>query len=126
MARVADVDAARTAVDRAAALTHRLLAFARRQALQPKLVEPDALVEGMAELIRRTVGPSVEFVLRPADGIWTVETLPRRRGRSYRVTHAGTVTVSSRTWAQGGRIVDTMEQVRGLLGEEVFATLREV
>ncbi len=66
------VDAARTTVDRAAALTNRLLAFARRQALQPKLVEPNALVEGMAELIRRTVGPSVEVLLRPADGIWTV------------------------------------------------------
>jgi len=66
------VDAARTTVDRAAALTNRLLAFARRQALQPKLVEPDALVEGMGELIRRTVGPSVEVLLRSADGIWTV------------------------------------------------------
>ncbi len=66
------VDAACTTVDRAAALTNRLLAFARRQALQPKLVEPDALVEGMAELIRRTVGPSVEVLLRPGDGVWTV------------------------------------------------------
>ena len=66
------VDAARTTVDRAAALTNRLLAFASRQALQPKAVEPDKMVEGMAELIRGMVGPSVEVVLRPGDGIWTV------------------------------------------------------
>jgi PAS domain S-box-containing protein len=59
-------------VERAAALTHRLLAFARRQALQPRPVEPDELVEGMAELIRRTVGPGVTVELRLGDGVWTV------------------------------------------------------
>jgi len=66
------VDAARKTVERAAALTHRLLAFARRQTLQPRPVEPDELVEGMAELIRRTVGPEVEVELRMGEGIWTV------------------------------------------------------
>jgi len=66
------VDAARKTVERAAALTHRLLAFARRQTLQPRAVEPDELVEGMAELIRRTVGPEVEVELRMGNGIWTV------------------------------------------------------
>ena len=66
------VNTARTTVDRAAALTNRLLAFARRQALQPKPLKADALVEGVTELIRGTVGPSVEVVLRPGDGIWTV------------------------------------------------------
>ena len=74
--RAADADryaeGARATVERAAALTHRLLAFARRQALQPKPVEPDELVEGMAELIRRTVGPAVAVELRMGDGIWTV------------------------------------------------------
>jgi signal transduction histidine kinase len=66
------VDAARTTVSRAAALTNRLLAFARRQSLQPKPTEPNALVQGMAELIRGTVGPSVEVVLRLGSGVWTV------------------------------------------------------
>jgi PAS domain S-box-containing protein len=46
-------------IDRAAALTHRLLAFARRQSLDPRAVAPSALVEGLGELIRRTVGPQV-------------------------------------------------------------------
>ncbi len=65
-------DAARKTVERAAALTHRLLAFARRQALQSEPVKPDALVEGTAELIRRTVGLGVQVELRIGDGIWTV------------------------------------------------------
>ena len=70
--RVADalrfLGTARTAVDRAAGLTRRLLAFARRQRLEPKPVDPDALVAGMADLVRRTVGPAVRLELRLRDG----------------------------------------------------------
>jgi PAS domain S-box-containing protein len=66
------LDAARDASDRAAALTNRLLAFARRQALDPRPVDPDRLAEGMAELIRRTVGPAIQVELRMGNGIWTV------------------------------------------------------
>ena len=66
------VDSARKAVSRAAALTNRLLAFARRQALQPKPVVLDTLVEGMAGLIRHTVGPGVQVELRLRNGEWIV------------------------------------------------------
>jgi PAS domain S-box-containing protein len=55
-----------TATDRGAALTHRLLAFARRQALDPKPVSPDTLLGGMAELVRHTVGPSIRVEVRLA------------------------------------------------------------
>ena len=51
--------ASRAAIERAAALTHRLLAFARRQALDPRSVDIGELVEGMADLLRRTLGPAV-------------------------------------------------------------------
>ncbi len=64
------VAVAQQSVDRAAGLTHRMLAFARRQALNPRPVEPDALVHGIAELIQRTVGPGVQLVLRLHDGVW--------------------------------------------------------
>lgn len=47
------------ATRKAAALTHRLLAFARRQTLVPVQTDVHALIDGMAELVRRTVGPSV-------------------------------------------------------------------
>src|SRR5947208_16668960 len=70
--RTADVlrflDTARQAVDRAAGLTRRLLAFARRQRLEPKPVDADELVAGIADLIRRTMGPAVRLELRLRDG----------------------------------------------------------
>ena len=53
------VDAAQDAARRAAALTHRLLAFSRRQTLDPRPTDTNMLVAGMEELIRRTVGPEV-------------------------------------------------------------------
>ncbi len=53
------VETAQDAARRAAALTHRLLAFSRRQTLDPKPTDVSGLVDGMAELIRRTVGPGV-------------------------------------------------------------------
>jgi len=58
------IEAANDAALRAAGLTRRLLAFARRQRLEPRVVDPDALVSGMAELVRRTVGPAIEVELR--------------------------------------------------------------
>ena len=66
------VAAASQAVDRAAGLTHRLLAFSRRQTLQPTAVEPDRLVRGMEDLIRRTLGPQVRLEHEPHDDVWTI------------------------------------------------------
>ena len=66
------VASAQRTVARAAALTHRLLAFARRQALHPRPVAPDELVRGMAELIGRTAGPGVAVRLDLDDGTWPV------------------------------------------------------
>ncbi len=65
------VAAARESVDRAAGLTHRMLSFARRQALQPGPVDPDQLVLGMEDLIRRTVGPAIQLDLSLHDGVWS-------------------------------------------------------
>ncbi len=66
------VESAQKTVGRAAALTNRLLAFARRQALQPRPVVADNLIQGMAELIQQTAGPSVTLDLRLHDGVWSV------------------------------------------------------
>ena len=66
------VDSARTTVGRAAALTHRLLAFARRQTLQPKPVVADTLVLGLEDLLRQTVGPAITVELQTRDGTWPV------------------------------------------------------
>jgi PAS domain S-box-containing protein len=66
------VATARKSIERASGLTHRMLAFARRQALQPRPVDPDALVGGMEDMIRRTLGPAIRPELRLGDGVWTV------------------------------------------------------
>ncbi|WP_062018337.1 PAS domain-containing sensor histidine kinase [Aureimonas sp. AU4] len=52
---------AQDAASRAAALTHRLLAFSRRQTLSPKPTDVNRLVDDMVELIRRTVGPAIQI-----------------------------------------------------------------
>jgi PAS domain S-box-containing protein len=62
--------AAQGAAGRAATLTHRLLAFARRQTLQSKSVNANTLVSGMEELIRRTLGPSLTMEIVLAAGLW--------------------------------------------------------
>jgi PAS domain S-box-containing protein len=72
--RTADFDryfmAAQGAVKRAASLTHRLLAFSRRQTLDPKPTNANRLISGLEELVRRTVGPSVEVEVVGAAGLW--------------------------------------------------------
>jgi PAS domain S-box-containing protein len=72
--RVADVEkyatAAKGAANRAAALTHRLLAFSRRQTLAPKPTDVKALVTGMEDLIGRTIGPDIKLETVNAAGLW--------------------------------------------------------
>ena len=65
------IAAAQGASKRAAALTHRLLAFSRRQTLDPKQTDVNRLVIGMEELIRRTVGPQITVEVVTAGGLWS-------------------------------------------------------
>ncbi|TNC11775.1 PAS domain S-box protein [Methylobacterium terricola] len=64
------INAAQGASKRAAALTHRLLAFSRRQTLDPKPTDVNALIHGMEDLIRRTVGPAIHIEVVGAAGLW--------------------------------------------------------
>ena len=64
------ITAAQGAARRAAALTHRLLAFSRRQTLDPRPTDVNGLVTGMEDLIRRTVGPAVRVEVVGASGLW--------------------------------------------------------
>ena len=65
------IAAAQGAARRAAALTHRLLAFSRRETLDPRPTDVNRLVAGMEELVRRTVGPAVAVEVVGAAGLWT-------------------------------------------------------
>ncbi len=62
--------AAKGAAKRASALTHRLLAFSRRQTLDPKPTDVNSLVSDMEDLIRRTIGPHITFEFVGAIGLW--------------------------------------------------------
>ncbi len=61
---------AQASTDRAAALTQRLLAFSRRQTLDPRPTDVNRLIAGMEELIRRTAGPAIELEVVGAGGLW--------------------------------------------------------
>ncbi|MBW3097806.1 PAS domain-containing protein [Pseudohoeflea sp. DP4N28-3] len=72
--RVVEIDryltAAQESARRAAALTHRLLAFSRRQTLDPKPTRVDQLIAGMEELIRRTMGPAIAVETQSQSDLW--------------------------------------------------------
>lgn len=73
--RLADVDkymvAAQGSAKRAAVLTQRLLAFSRRQTLEPRATNVNTLMYGMAELIQRTAGPGIQIETTGAADAWT-------------------------------------------------------
>jgi signal transduction histidine kinase len=64
------LDLARTGVSRAATLTQRMLAFARQQPLQIEAVDANRLVTGMSELLRRTLGETVQIETVLSGGLW--------------------------------------------------------
>ncbi len=73
--RISDLDryitGAQGAAKRASGLTQRLLAFSRRQTLDPKPVLLHRLVSGMQDLITRSVGPTIHVETAFAGGLWT-------------------------------------------------------
>ncbi len=72
------INAAQGAARRAASLTHRLLAFSRRQTLDPKPTDINALLQGLEELVRRTVGPQVAVHTVLAADPWTTMVDPNQ------------------------------------------------
>jgi signal transduction histidine kinase len=67
---------AQGAAKRAAALTQRLLAFSRRQTLDPKPTDLNRLIAGMEDLIRRSVGPNIAVGVAGAAGLWATKVDP--------------------------------------------------
>jgi len=66
------------ATRRAATLTQRLLAFSRRQPLDPKPIDTNKLVAGMSELLRRTLGEPVVLETVLAGGLWRTQADPNQ------------------------------------------------
>jgi PAS domain S-box-containing protein len=64
------IEGAQSSAQRAASLTQRLLAFSRRQTLDPKPTDVNRLVHGMEDLIVRTVGPAIAVDVVGAADLW--------------------------------------------------------
>jgi PAS domain S-box-containing protein len=67
-------EAAVSSANRAAALTHRLLAFSRRQSLDRKPLNANELVRSLEDLLSRTKGDHIELKLQLADEVWPIST----------------------------------------------------
>jgi signal transduction histidine kinase len=64
------------AAERAAMLTRQLLAFSRREVVQPKRLDLNAIIRDMGKLLRRLLGERVHLVVAPAESLWTVRADP--------------------------------------------------
>ena len=104
---------------RAAALTQRLLAFSRRQPLDPKPIDVNILVSGMSELLRRTFDETIAVeTIRGAD-LWWVEADPNELEAAIL-----NLAVNARdAMAQGGRL--TIETTNAQIDEVDTAPLTE-
>ena len=71
-----DVQEIRRSAERAAALTRQLLAFSRKQVLQPKVIDLNAVVGSIDRMLARMVGEDVQIVFRPEPGLWPVKADP--------------------------------------------------
>ncbi len=70
------IDLALEGAMRCSDLTRQLLAFARRQPLQPKPIDLNDLVAGVTDMVRRVLGDGIELVLDPGEKLWMAQTDP--------------------------------------------------
>ena len=70
------INVAQESTRRAASLTQRLLAFARRQTLDPKVIDANRTIAGMVDLLTRSVGPDVHVEVVRAGGLWSTKLDP--------------------------------------------------
>jgi PAS domain S-box-containing protein len=114
------VESATGGAMRAAALTQRLLAYSRRQPLDPKTVDLNKLVSGISDLLRRTLGESIAVEIVPAAGLWRCHVDPNQLE-----TALLNLVINARdAMLEGGRL--TIETANILIDEAYSANHREV
>jgi signal transduction histidine kinase len=105
---------------RAAALTHRLLAFSRQQPLDPKPLDLNRLVAGMSELLQRTLGEQIEIETVLAGGLWRATADPNELENAIL-----NLAVNARdAMPEGGKL--TVETANTALDEAYAASRQEV
>ena len=70
------LDAVRQAAERSAQLTHQLLAFARQQKAEPRVIDLNEAVEAMLKMLRRLIGEDIALAWKPANDLGPVEIDP--------------------------------------------------
>ncbi len=106
--------------ERAAQLTRQLLAFARRQPLEPKVVNLSRLISDMADLLRRTLGESIEVETVVAGGLWNTIADPAQVESALL-----NLSLNARdAMASGGRL--TVEITNAVLDETYATEARDV
>ena len=68
-----DLTKIRAAADRSAEITRQLLAFARKQTVEPTILDLNETVEGMLQMIRRLIGEDIKLIWLPGDDLWKVK-----------------------------------------------------
>jgi PAS domain S-box-containing protein len=105
---------------RAAALTQRLLAFSRRQPLDPKPIDVNALVNGLSQLVHRTLGETIAVESVLGAGLWRVEVDPNELEAAIL-----NLAVNARdAMADGGRL--TIETANAHIDQSYASTHAEV
>nr|WP_197978465.1 PAS domain-containing protein [Sphingomonas sp. CFBP 13603] len=122
--RVSELDrfitGATTAANRAASLTHRLLAFSRRQPLDPRPVKVNPLVASLEDLLRRTTGEQIELEMVLAGGLWTTLCDPNQLENSL----LNLVINARDAMPHGGKL--TIETCNAHLDDHFAASQRDV
>lgn len=114
------LESALKGAERAAALTHRLLAFSRRQPLAPKPLDVDKLVAGMSDMLNRTLGEMVSVEIVTSPGLWRVEADPNQLENAIL-----NLAVNARDAMPGGGTL-SIETANARLDEEYSAAHAEV
>jgi PAS domain S-box-containing protein len=111
---------AKSSAHRAASLTHRLLAFARRQPLDPKPVNVNQLVISMEDLLRRTIGEQIRLEIVAAGDLWGTFCDPNQLESALL-----NLAINARDAMPDGGVL-TIETCNAHLDERYAAELREV
>lgn len=113
------VDMATQSAERAATLTSRLLAFSRRQALDPKPVQADRLVREIGELLQRSIGEHITLEMVGSAGLWPALVDPNELEQALL-----NLAVNARDAMPGGGKL-TIETQNVFLDEAYLATVPE-